>query len=87
MNKIWAISKSSVLLWTCRLFCFVWMYMYHDFQSLPILLWFLHSTLYKDSVALKKWMTYLYLPLFTAVFRIDLEVTNIKYSYYMYYYQ
>ena len=66
--KIWDASKSSLLLWICRLLGFIWMYMYHDWQSLPILVWLLHSTLYQDSVALKKCMAYFYLPLFTLIF-------------------
>ena len=42
--------------------------MYHDIQSVFILLWILHSTLYRDNRRFKMWMIFFYLPLFTAIF-------------------
>ena len=44
------------------------MYMYHDFQSIPMFVWFCHSTLYVYSETFKKAIIFMYLPILTMVF-------------------
>ena len=65
---MWLVSKSQLVLWICRVLSFFWIFVYHDYQSVVVLIWFLHSTLYDNSRIFKKFMTYFYLPLFTMIF-------------------
>ena len=67
-NKVWLANESAFFLQTCRLFGFILMYMYHDFQSIPMFVWFCHSTLYKRSVNFKRAIIFAYLPILTVVF-------------------
>ena len=60
----------------CRTLAFFWIYCYHDWQSVILLIWILHSTLYNDSALFKKWMIYFYTPLVTVIF-LWYYVTNI----------
>ena len=64
----WDRFKGGLIIWLCRLIAFVWVYCYHDFQSSIILLWILHSTLFKDQGLFKKWMMYFYMPLISLIF-------------------
>jgi len=42
--------------------------MYHDVQSLIVLLWILHSSLFEKPVKFAKATSYLYLPLMSLIF-------------------
>lgn len=64
----WNSIKDASLIWICRTIAFAWVYCYHDIQSVVILVWLLHSTIYKDQTTFKKWMIYVYMPLITAIF-------------------
>lgn len=64
----WKTSKASTIIWLCRIIAFVWVYCYHDWQSVILLIWILHSTMFEDSVTFKKCMTFLYMPLVTLIF-------------------
>ena len=52
----------------CRLVGFIWAYMYHDWQSVFLLTWILHSTLYRDTRNFKRFMIFFYMPIFIAIF-------------------
>ncbi len=68
LKGFWVGGKASLLIWVCRLISFIWAYCYHDWQSVIILIWLLHSTLYRDSQLFRKFMIFCYLPLVTAIF-------------------
>jgi hypothetical protein len=59
--------KSPLTLWIARISCFIWAYMYHDYQSLIILIWLFHSTLYVKSTIFVKCTAYFYLPIFNLL--------------------
>lgn len=59
--------EGPVALWIARICCFIWVYMYHDFQSVFVLLWLLHSTLYTSSTLFVKCTAYFYLPIFNLI--------------------
>ena len=61
-------ASSALLIWICRLLAFTWAYCYHDWQSVVLLFWIMHSTLYRKTSLFKKWMLYVYMPLITAIF-------------------
>lgn len=42
----WKTSKASMIIWLCRMITFIWVYCYHDWQSVILLIWILHSTIY-----------------------------------------
>lgn len=69
-------AQSALLIWICRIFAFTQAYCYHDWQSVVLLFWIIHSTLYKATSTFKKWMLYFYMPLFTSIF-LWYYVTNI----------
>ena len=52
----------------CRLICFLWVYIYHDIQSVILLVWIAHSTLFKDPINFRKWIIFFYLPIVISVF-------------------
>ena len=64
----WNSIKEGSVIWICRLVAFFWVYCYHDIQSVIILLWLLHSSLFKYSSTFKKWMLYFYMPCFIVLF-------------------
>jgi hypothetical protein len=47
---------------------FVWVYLYHDWESTIILLWLLHSTVYRNNATFRKFILYFYLPYYILVF-------------------
>ena len=57
-----------IWLWVCRASGFIWCYMYHSYQSLFILLWVLHSTLFQDNNLFFRVTSYFYLPIFCLIF-------------------
>lgn len=67
-KAFWLQIKAGIVIWICRILSFIWVYMYHDWQSVLILIWIVHSTLFRDSANFKKWMIYLYMPLVTCIF-------------------
>ena len=67
-KMIVASSKTQLLLWVCRVLSFFWIYLYHDYQSVVILVWLCHSTLFRSSRNFKRFMLFFYLPLFTLIF-------------------
>ena len=42
-------ASSALLIWICRALAFVWAYCYHDWQSVVLLFWIMHSTLYRKT--------------------------------------
>ena len=67
-KSFWIGGKTSLIIWMCRAISFVWVYCYHDWQSVILLIWLLHSTLYRDSQFFQKCMIFFYLPLVTTIF-------------------
>ena len=67
-KSFWIGGKTSLIIWMCRAISFVWVYCYHDWQSVILLIWILHSTLYRDSQFFQKCMIFCYLPLVTTIF-------------------
>jgi hypothetical protein len=57
-----------VWLWVCRVVAWIWCYAYHDFESLFILFWLMHSTVVSDTKLFAKVTIYFYLPCFTSIF-------------------
>ena len=55
-------------IWMCRLICFLWVYIYHDIQSVFLLIWIVHSTIFKDALYFRKWIIFCYLPLVISIF-------------------
>ena len=60
----------------CRLLSFVWAYCYHDWQSVILLIWIVHSTMFKSTKRFKIAMLFFYLPVITIIF-FWYYVTNI----------
>ena len=56
--------------------CFTWCYMYHDWQSLLVLIWLLHSTLFRSTTLFVKVTAYFYLPMFMLIV-LQYYVANI----------
>jgi cytochrome c-type biogenesis protein CcmE len=54
--------------WISRILAFLWAYMYHDWQSLVILAFLLHSTFYLQASTFRKWIVYFYMPSFVLIF-------------------
>jgi hypothetical protein len=68
----------ELLFWICRLSLIVYLYMYHNWQSLIILVWICHS-FYQGSVKQFSLITlYLYLPIFLIIF-VTYYIVNIEY--------
>ena len=74
---LWRESRIVIILWACRILAFLQVYGYHDWQSLPYLLWIFHSTLYKKSIVFSIFMMCFYLPCFTSTY-IWYYVININ---------
>ena len=100
LSKLWKESRLAIMLWLCRILAFIQVYGYHDWQSVPFLIWIFHSTLYRKSSRLSVAMMVFYLPCFTAIFLWyytiniygvvswdDQEIQNTNYRYNMGYYQ
>ena len=64
----WITITSAMLIWICRILAFIWVYCYHDWQSVVLLTWICHSTVYSKTSLFKKWMLFVYVPLVTAIF-------------------
>jgi hypothetical protein len=58
----------STIRWICRLFSFVWVYLYHDWQSVIMLVWLLHSTCYLRNANFRRCILYFYLPYYLLAF-------------------
>jgi hypothetical protein len=58
----------QIWLWICRVTIFIWSYAYHDYQSWIMLLWLMHSTLFKSTRRFIKITITYYLPVFLAFF-------------------
>ena len=54
--------KIPLVLWLCRITCFIYVYMYHDWQSVVILVWIIHSTFFKVRNYFVEWTLRVYLP-------------------------
>ena len=52
----------------CRTLCFLQVYCYHDIQSVFLLIWIVHSTLFRDPNLFRKWIIFCYLPLVISIF-------------------
>lgn len=65
---MWKSIESLVIRWICRVLAFVWVYLYHDWESTIILLWLLHSTVYRNNATFRKFILYFYLPYYILVF-------------------
>lgn len=48
-QKFWIHFSPQIMLWFCRFAIFIWAYAYHDYQSWFMLLWVMHSTLFKST--------------------------------------
>lgn len=68
LADLWRGSRIVIMLWLCRALAFLQVYGYHDWQSLPYLIWIVHSTLYKSSKVFSICMMTVYLPCFTATY-------------------
>ena len=68
LANIWSVLETSTIRWLCRLFSFVWIYMYHDWQSVILLVWLLHSTCYRQNNFFRNWILYFYLPYYIVAF-------------------
>ena len=77
MQRLWVLFRPSVILWSSRFFAFTWAYMYHDWQSVVILMWVLHSTFYQRDRTFRLFMCYFYVPWFLAAL-VWYYVTNIQ---------
>lgn len=58
----------QIWLWTCRVTVFLWAYAYHDFQSWVMLMWIMHSTLFKSTRRFIQVTITYYLPIFAIIF-------------------
>lgn len=65
---IWDQVYIPLMLWVCRVFCFIQVYRYHDYQSLVPLIWLIHSALFKKRKTFVWWIHWAYLPLFYACY-------------------
>ena len=77
ITKLWKIFETNTLLFFCRVLGFIWVYMYHDWQSVIILMAGLHSTIYNDSRIFRKWIMSFYLPCYVLIF-LFYYITNIE---------
>jgi hypothetical protein len=55
--------KIPLVLWLCRISCFVVAYQFHDYQSLVPLVWCMHSTLFRHRPRFVFMTVYIYLPI------------------------
>ena len=65
MFEFWQMSRMLSVLWICRGLAFIHVYMYHDSQSVPMLIWLLHSTVFDNKSIFKQAIRWFYLPWFT----------------------
>lgn len=77
MKMLWKSFETNTLLLFCRILGFLWVYMYHDWQSVIILFAGLHSTIYNDAQKFRKWIMYCYLPSYVLIF-FFYYITNIE---------
>jgi hypothetical protein len=47
-QMIWDQIYIPLMLWLCRIFCFIQAYRYHDYQSLVPLAFIIHSSLFQS---------------------------------------
>lgn len=57
-----------ILLWILRLMTFTWAYAYHDYQSMLLLTWICHSTIFWNTKRFIDATLYVYLPIFVLLF-------------------
>ena len=77
MVRIWKFFETGTLLNLCRILGFFWVYTYHDWQSVIILIAGLHSTFYLDARVFRKCIIYFYLPSYVIIF-LWYYTTNIE---------
>ena len=63
LKMIWEQIYIPLMLWLCRIFCFIQAYRYHDYQSLVPLAWLIHSSLFQNRSNFVWWILWVYLPL------------------------
>ena len=68
LMQSWKSIKGFMPIWMCRTLCFVQVYCYHDIQSVFLLIWIVHSTLFRDPNLFRKWIIFCYLPLVISIF-------------------
>lgn len=56
------------MLWVCRILCFITVFMYHDWQSVILLIWLLHSTIFTTKSTFVKITALIYFPLMILIF-------------------
>jgi len=60
--------KVPLILWLCRILCFIMVYMYHDWQSVVLLIWLFHSTVFRDRALFVRLTVTIYFPLMILIF-------------------
>ena len=60
--------KSFFFGWVARFVVFIYAYMYHDWESLILIIWLAHSTLDTKFSRFQSFTMSLYLPLFVLIF-------------------
>jgi len=68
--------KNGLMMNLVRIQAFIWAYMYHDWQAVPLLIFILHSSIYWNKPLFKKFMTFVYCP-YTLIYLLWLFVVNI----------
>jgi len=58
----------QILLWVLRIFCFVWAFALHTFQSLFVLTWLVHSLVVARTKPFALISLMFYLPVFALIF-------------------
>ena len=76
MSKAWRETRVTIMLMICRIAIFVWIYCYHDWEALVMLLWITHSFIFTNSLVFYRMTSFFYLPLITAIFVMQ-YTTNI----------
>jgi hypothetical protein len=57
-----------IWLWSSRITAFIWCYAYHNWQSVFILFWVMHSTLFFNTQRFVSQTIFFYLPIFVLIF-------------------
>ena len=72
----WQRFKMGIMINTVRIVSFVWAYMYHDWQAIPLLLFVTHSTIYKEKRPFYYSLIFLYCP-YVTLYMLFLFIVNI----------
>jgi hypothetical protein len=67
-QKYYTHFSPQIWLWLSRFSIFIWCYAYHDFQSWFMLMWVMHSTLFKSTRRFIQVSITYYLPIFLLIF-------------------